>query len=113
MNKFMILDDNHVDITLLLHLSLILYRMFAFIPRLIHRWTTVPSAPLCRQSQLSSYTVEMASEAVMAANPAKRVKLTGRAFYESIGSPSMVVAPMVDRSEFVSLYVSICISIPC
>ncbi|KEF53290.1 tRNA-dihydrouridine synthase 1 [Exophiala aquamarina CBS 119918] len=27
-------------------------------------------------------------------------KLTGRAFYESIGSPRMVVAPMVDRSEF-------------
>ena len=29
-------------------------------------------------------------------------KLHGRAFYESIGSPKMVVAPMVDRSEFVS-----------
>lgn len=28
-------------------------------------------------------------------------KLTGRAFYESIGSPKMVLAPMVDRSEFV------------
>lgn len=28
-------------------------------------------------------------------------KLTGRAFYESIGSPTMIVAPMVDRSEFV------------
>jgi hypothetical protein len=28
-------------------------------------------------------------------------KLTGRAFYESIGSPKMVIAPMVDRSEFV------------
>jgi hypothetical protein len=28
-------------------------------------------------------------------------KLKGRAFYESIGSPKMVVAPMVDRSEFV------------
>ncbi len=41
-------------------------------------------------------------QAVPAANPAKRVKLTGRAFYESIGSPKMIVAPMVDRSEFVS-----------
>ena len=29
------------------------------------------------------------------------VKLTGRAFYESIGSPKYIVAPMVDRSEFV------------
>lgn len=28
-------------------------------------------------------------------------KLTGRAFYESIGSPKVIVAPMVDRSEFV------------
>lgn len=28
-------------------------------------------------------------------------KLTGRQFYESIGSPKYVVAPMVDRSEFV------------
>ncbi|ETI19863.1 hypothetical protein G647_08877 [Cladophialophora carrionii CBS 160.54] len=27
-------------------------------------------------------------------------KLTGRAFYESIGSPRYIVAPMVDRSEF-------------
>lgn len=42
------------------------------------------------------------SNAIQATNPAKRVKLTGRAFYESIGSPKMIVAPMVDRSEFVS-----------
>jgi hypothetical protein len=28
-------------------------------------------------------------------------KLHGRAFYESIGSPKMIIAPMVDRSEFV------------
>ena len=34
-------------------------------------------------------------------------KLHGRAFYESIGSPTMVVAPMVDRSEFVSPHTSI------
>ncbi|OAG34836.1 hypothetical protein AYO21_10998 [Fonsecaea monophora] len=27
-------------------------------------------------------------------------KLTGRAFYESIGSPKYIMAPMVDRSEF-------------
>ena len=33
--------------------------------------------------------------------PSKRVKLTGRAFYESIGSPTMILAPMVDQSEFV------------
>jgi hypothetical protein len=30
-----------------------------------------------------------------------RRKLFGRKFYESIGSPKFIVAPMVDRSEFV------------
>ncbi|KAK2751068.1 hypothetical protein FQN57_000143 [Myotisia sp. PD_48] len=34
------------------------------------------------------------------ANPQPKQKLFGRAFYESIGSPKMVMAPMVDRSEF-------------
>lgn len=32
--------------------------------------------------------------------PKQKQKLHGRAFYESIGSPRLVVAPMVDRSEF-------------
>lgn len=32
---------------------------------------------------------------------AMKPKLHGRAFYESIGSPKFVVAPMVDQSEFV------------
>ncbi|KAJ4360370.1 tRNA dihydrouridine synthase [Didymosphaeria variabile] len=32
--------------------------------------------------------------------PNKRVKLRGRAFYESIGSPKLVLAPMVEQSEF-------------
>jgi tRNA-dihydrouridine synthase 1 len=31
-----------------------------------------------------------------------RPKLHGRAFYESIGSPKYIIAPMVDASEFVS-----------
>ncbi len=31
----------------------------------------------------------------------KRRKLHGRAFYESIGSPKIVLAPMVEQSEFV------------
>ena len=34
-------------------------------------------------------------------NGTRPSKLTGRAFYESIGSPKMVLAPMVDQSEFV------------
>jgi tRNA-dihydrouridine synthase 1 len=33
----------------------------------------------------------------------KRRKLHGRAFYESIGSPKLVLAPMVEQSEFVRL----------
>ncbi|KPM37773.1 hypothetical protein AK830_g8806 [Neonectria ditissima] len=37
------------------------------------------------------------SPAVMMEHPAK---LQGRAFYESIGSPKFIVAPMVDQSEF-------------
>lgn len=32
---------------------------------------------------------------------AMKKKLHGREFYESIGSPKMIIAPMVDRSEFV------------
>jgi hypothetical protein len=31
----------------------------------------------------------------------KKRKLHGRAFYESIGSPKLVLAPMVEQSEFV------------
>lgn len=34
-------------------------------------------------------------------NPAQKTKLYGRDFYRSLGSPKMVLAPMVDRSEFV------------
>lgn len=33
----------------------------------------------------------------------ERRKLHGRAFYESIGSPKIVLAPMVEQSEFVRL----------
>lgn len=30
-----------------------------------------------------------------------KAAIRGRAFYESIGSPKFIVAPMVDQSEFV------------
>ena len=33
-----------------------------------------------------------------------RRKLEGRAFYESLGSPRLILAPMVDQSEFVSFF---------
>ena len=41
-----------------------------------------------------------ASEGILSP-PLARKKLTGRAFYESLGSPKMILAPMVDQSEFV------------
>jgi tRNA-dihydrouridine synthase 1 len=37
----------------------------------------------------------------------KKRKLHGRAFYESIGSPKLVLAPMVEQSEFVCLFSSV------
>ena len=37
----------------------------------------------------------------------KRPKLHGRAFYESIGAPKMILAPMVDQSEYVRLLFSV------
>ena len=37
----------------------------------------------------------------------KRRKLTGRAFYQSLGSPKMILAPMVDQSEFVCWFSSL------
>jgi hypothetical protein len=37
----------------------------------------------------------------------KKRKLHGRAFYESIGSPKLVLAPMVEQSEFVGLFSSV------
>ena len=38
-------------------------------------------------------------------SPSKRRKLTGRAFFESMGSPKMILAPMVDQSEFVRCFI--------
>ncbi|KAF7506897.1 hypothetical protein GJ744_011138 [Endocarpon pusillum] len=43
---------------------------------------------------------ESSTTGILRDMPPTPKKLTGRAFYESIGSPKMVLAPMVDRSEF-------------
>ncbi|KAJ9152199.1 Dihydrouridine synthase [Coniochaeta hoffmannii] len=39
-------------------------------------------------------------DTVPVVQPAPETKLHGRAFYESIGSPKHIIAPMVDQSEF-------------
>lgn len=44
------------------------------------------------------------AESTQSSPPAKRRKITGRPFYESLGSPKMILAPMVDQSEFVRFY---------
>lgn len=49
----------------------------------------------------SAVTAEAPSPMGTALKPGSKPKLHGRAFYESLGSPKFVVAPMVDQSEFV------------
>ncbi|KIW70263.1 hypothetical protein PV04_02547 [Phialophora macrospora] len=52
------------------------------------------------QRQFTSFSRTMAPISSAGASQVSPGKLTGRAFYESIGSPKYIVAPMVDRSEF-------------
>lgn len=61
--------------------------------------TTNPAAVETPGVPLAMGTTQ--SQPVTVALPKK--KLHGRAFYESIGSPRYIIAPMVDASEFVSL----------
>jgi hypothetical protein len=66
-----------------------------------HTFAVTPPKPLLR---LRFATMAVESEKPVVGNgdvAAKATKLHGRAFYESIGSPKYVVAPMVDQSEFV------------
>ncbi|KFY72788.1 hypothetical protein V499_07085 [Pseudogymnoascus sp. VKM F-103] len=45
-------------------------------------------------------SIQTPTDTTTAAESPKPTKLHGRAFYESIGSPKFVLAPMVDQSEF-------------
>jgi hypothetical protein len=62
---------------------------------------------LSQDAPASTATVSTDSTSRHAANdgastePTPAKKLHGRAFYESIGCPKFVLAPMVDQSEFV------------
>lgn len=47
--------------------------------------------------------VERSGNGILQTN-GKKTKLHGRAFYESIGSPKLVLAPMVEQSEFVRFF---------
>lgn len=49
----------------------------------------------------SSIPEPVSNGTIEAPFPTRTKKLHGRAFYESIGSPKFILAPMVDQSEFV------------
>lgn len=57
--------------------------------------------PINAQSAMAEAVAPAQNDATTTTNATKKPKLHGRAFYESIGSPKFVVAPMVDQSEFV------------
>ena len=93
----------------ILNLGIILRRAFWLayslrVPGELSHWSrytaTMPG------SQIKSMADEpQAPTSANLPSPPKRRKLTGRAFYESLGSPKMILAPMVDQSEFVRCFI--------
>lgn len=61
--------------------------------------TDAPAAVAKTSSNSSPDTITHGNGTLSSSSP--RQKLHGRLFYESIGSPKFVLAPMVDQSEFV------------
>ncbi|KAG6016566.1 hypothetical protein E4U43_003530 [Claviceps pusilla] len=62
---------------------------------------TAAEAETRRDASVPQLAESAESAGTPAATPAAtRTKLHGRAFYESIGSPKYILAPMVDQSEF-------------
>lgn len=59
---------------------------------------------LARVKEVISFCVKMSGASDVHNGKALPKKLHGRAFYESLGSPKFVLAPMVDQSEFVGSF---------
>lgn len=92
--------------------------LLPFLPATVEAFLTNARARGCPvwaaslRRTLATMAAELSNDAPRAAAPAPNgtphisnplpKKLHGRAFYESIGSPKFVIAPMVDQSEFVS-----------
>lgn len=82
---------------LILALTRIYRRLWAGTRR--YNTSAVMSIPGETKASSSMSSPETAQDDGTITPPAK--KLHGRAFYESIGSPKFILAPMVDQSEFV------------
>jgi tRNA-dihydrouridine synthase 1 len=55
---------------------------------------------------MAGQSAPTALQGMQTAASSSQRKLFGREFYRSIGNPKYIVAPMVDRSEFVRLIVT-------
>jgi len=66
------------------------------------RLATMASTTTTTSTTETAQPVLPSLDTVPVVQPAPKTKLHGRAFYESIGSPKRIIAPMVDQSEFVS-----------